>query len=157
MYTKLIFFFAFADVPGCGFFSPITARGSISCDLPRAVIANLDYPNWHPKQEPTSWTIITSLGTYIALNFTLFNVQSSTRNCQYSYLQITSDETSIVLCNTNFLSYAPDGVYYSQRNSLIVEMVIEDDSNATFVATYSEMNFVAKEVRDDSGERQYSL
>lgn len=154
MYTKEMILFLITDVPGCGFFLPVEANTDDLCNAPRAVIANLDYPLWHPNQRTTSWVITTSPGTYIALHFTLFNVQSSSANCQYSYLKITSDETSYVLCNNNFLSYIPDGDYYSHRNSLIVEMTVEDNSNATFTATYSEMRFVAYALPSNEGEQQ---
>lgn len=146
------FLLVFVDVPGCGFLQPIETSWDFVCDARKAVIANLNYPDWHPTQRPTSWRITTSTGTYIALNFTRFDVQSFAKDCDNAYLRITSEESTYVFCNHNFLTYLPDKVYYSHRNSLMVEMTVEDGNNATFMATYVEINFLANELPSNEGE-----
>ena len=110
----------FTDVPGCGF--RYTTAAEIQCHLDHAVIASAFYPESYIHAEGTSWSIITSPGTYIELKFVDFDVPSKA-DCFPGRVMVfnspdASDDFIDKYCNDH---NPPPDVVLSSKNALFLE------------------------------------
>lgn len=131
----------YLDTPGCGLFhSSEEGCSENTCTAPCAFIASKNYPLPYEHNLDCSWTIKTAEGTFIEVNFTVFNVSSTNEDCEEDYLQIGSGSSNVKLCNANINIY--DWVYKSNKNELFIRLKTNSDNFAgAFLAHYQETHF----------------
>ncbi|KAJ8026050.1 Cubilin [Holothuria leucospilota] len=129
------------DTPGCGLsHSSEEGCSENTCTAPSAFIASKNYPLPYENNLDCSWTIKTSEGTFIEVNFAVFNVSSTNEDCEQDYLQIRSGSSSVKLCNANINRY--HWVYKSNKNELVMRLKTNSDNFAgALLAHYQETHF----------------
>ncbi|XP_071819213.1 uncharacterized protein [Apostichopus japonicus] len=136
------------DTPGCGFFPSISQTcESVICTAPSAIIASRNYPLLYQDGLDCEWTIQTSVGTYIEIRFTDFDVRSTDALCQDDYLEIVSGIAVTRLCNPNIDKHHWE--YKSDRNKITIHFKTNYDlEDGLFFATYVERSFAIPNTSD---------
>lgn len=114
----------------------------MACSAPSAVIVSRNYPLLYESGLDCVWNIHTSVGTYVEVIFTDFNVSSTTPLCNEDYLEFISGDTNIRLCNANIEEH--EGRFKSNQNDLTIRFRTNfDGDSGRFYATYEELSFSA--------------
>lgn len=121
------------------------------CNASSAMIASPNFPNPSPTETAISWLIVTSPGTYISVNFTVFDISLLSRTCEKAQLTITEYSTASI-CNKNF-HVLKDGVYYSHSNNITLRLLLNNENDeGRFFAIYKKESFVANTLPSREGE-----
>ncbi|KAJ8026546.1 hypothetical protein HOLleu_31406 [Holothuria leucospilota] len=123
--------------PGCGI-GTYSGEEPLGCTSPSAFIASINFPQYYPPNQNSTWHIRTEIGTYVELTFHQFDVAAS-RDCRADYIKVYEKEYEISrFCNSNL----PPSPVRSSFNTLILAFVSDYTHEASgFLAEYRTARF----------------